>query len=256
MESRLVRSCVAAVAVTLFLASAPRADAESLTMVFHSTTGAAPTSYSFNGNTASTTPGPYYWMSQPPPNLGPPTFTTMCIELTQGLPTVGAAVGFFVVNPADAPTIGDQARADALTALYGNYFNTTWTDPATANSAGDFRAFQLAVWEIMTDGAGSSLNRFTTGNFLSDDANAAAAQSMLNTTLNDIAGGEALFQSRFPDTELVALVTDSAQDQLLMRFKKTVTASVPAPPGLILAGIGMFALLGRARWKRQPPAIV
>jgi hypothetical protein len=57
--------------------------------------------------------------------------------------------------------------------------------------------------------------------------------------------------------EVVALVAPSldplkptpGQDQIIARPR-----GIPAPPGLMLAGIEMLTLLGRARWTRRAPA--
>lgn len=241
---------LAAVVATLvaWLAAGSTARAETLSMIFDSAASGTTVSYTLGGNAASTIPGPYYWNSVPPPNSGPPAFATMCIELTQGIP--GGALGFTVVNPSTSPTINSQAKADALLALYGNFYNTAWNDPTTANSDTSYRAFQLAIWEIVTDGAGSPTNRLTTGSFQSSDGAAALAQAMLLSTLSNVAAGMANFATQFPNQELVALVSDSAQDQLLVRPKKTTVSIVPTPPGLVLAGMGMVVLLGRARWRR------
>ena len=251
MKIHPVRSLVCALAaVVALLAAESRVQAETLSMIFDSTASNTTVSYSLNGTAASTIPGPYYWNSVPPPNSGPPAFATMCIELTQGIP--GGAVAFNVVAPSSSPTINDTAKGDALVALYGNFYNTAWNDPTTANTDTSYRAFQLAIWEIVTDGAGSAANRLTTGLFRSNDTAAAIAQAMLTTTLNDIAGGQTNFTTRFPNEELVALVSESAQDQLLLRTQKTTIVSiVPTPPGLVLAGMGLVVLLGRARWRQR-----
>lgn len=230
---------VSLVAWAVFGAFGPRAAAEQIQLQFVSTTGTGSVSFSLNGNPDSSAPGPYYWNANPPPHYGTNPIATFCIDLT----TATANVTYQVVAPAAASTIGSQAKADAILALYGNYYNPVWNNPSTATSDMSFSSFQLALWELIHDFHDTGSNRMGTGIFQSTASAAATANSMLNTTLSNVAGGIANFYSKFPNFELVALVHPTAQDQLWLR-------PVPAPPAVLLAGIGLAALAGRSRWLR------
>src|SRR5438874_8152497 len=168
MKTRLLTACAAALVVSR--AGPGRAAAEFVTL-----------QYGFNGvgsvNPTVTTSlqsndpvGPLYWHDNnlpPNPNFPPPT-TTFCIELAAGqiLPSVGTNVVFGVTTLSAAPTIGTQAKADAITELYGRYYNTAWNNPATGAS-NDSIAFQLALWELTYDGkpAAGNPNDLSNGTF-------------------------------------------------------------------------------------------
>jgi hypothetical protein len=166
--------------------------------------------------------------------------STFCIELTQTIPG-GAQTYTINTDMSQSPTIGTTAKANAIEALYGN------------KSGYSNAAFQLALWELVYDGtydiANPNANFFTTGTLKSSDSTAASAQTLLHTTLNNISAGISNFNSTYSGYELVALSSPNSQDQLTLI--PTPTASVPAPPAVLLACIGMLALGGRARWTRR-----
>jgi hypothetical protein len=259
MPPRLLRLGAATVAVAGFLALSPPATAEYLTLNFQGPTtdpGNPTVSFTLNGKSYSNfSVGPFYWKqhSVPPNSNFPPPIATFCIEIdtSQPLPPVGTNTVFSVVKPADAPTIGnDSAKITAITELYGRYYDTAWNDKTKFHGSVESVAFQLALWELLYDGASSK--NLSTGNFRAPNLgdNTTTAQSMLDS-LN---GDTSRFNTRFAGYQLVALLAPAAggkeqnmvQDQLIL-------SPIPAPPGLMLAGIGMLALLGRAR-RRRPPA--
>jgi hypothetical protein len=244
MRIRLLRSFTTFVAVSLFFAAAQRASADTITLTFQHTTGATPITYSLNGSAGSAIPGPYSWTASPVPlGLSNPV-STFCIELTQ---TIGGGGQVYTINTdmSQSPTIGTTAKANAIEALYGN--KSGYTDSA----------FQLALWELVYDGtydiANPSANFFTTGSLKSSDTNVSNAQALLHTTLNDISGGINNFNSTYAGYELVALSSPNSQDQLLLMPTPPKSPAVPAPPAALLAGIGLLALGGRARWTRRTP---
>jgi hypothetical protein len=228
------------------LVLAPQASAEQIDLQFVTTTGATSVTYTYNGNSASATPGPYYWNASPPPNMGSNPIATFCIEVTQY--TLNGT--YDVVAPAAAPTIGDPAKADAIRALYGNYYNLAWNNPATAWSDPSFRPFQLALWELVYDGlynlANPGSDWLGTATFRSGSSAAGAATSMLNNTLANIPAGLSQFNTRLAGYELVALVSQSGQDQLWLR----PSSVIPAPPAILLAGLGLLVVGGRASWRK------
>ncbi len=265
MLSRLTRLTTAVLAVTGFFALAPRASAELLTLNYQGQTtspGNPTLAVTLNGTAFPNTPvGPFYWnQNQVPPNTNfPPPIATFCIELDQSqpLPPIGSNTTFSVVNPNAAPTIGNNpAKIAAIAELYGRYYQLAWNDKNTFHGSVDSAAFQLALWELVYDGAASK--NLATGNFQAPGLGTytTTAQNMLNS-LN----GSDAFNQNFGGYELIALLApatqpakpqDFVQDQLILRPKGVV----PAPPAVLLAGIGALALLGRARWTRRAPAAV
>ncbi len=259
MKSSLVRLSMATLAVAMFLGFAPSAKAELITLNYQGpTTGPGnPTlSVQLNGTTYSnTTVGPFYWaQNQIPPNSNfPPPIATFCIELdnSQPLPPLNTNTTFAAVAPSAAPTIGNNpAKITAIQELYGRYYDFAWNDKNTFHGSVASAAFQLALWELVYDGA--STKNLNAGNFQASGLGTytTTAQNMLNS-LN---GNTSLFASRFSSmTALLAPATgaksqDFVQDQLIVQ-----PGAIPTPPAVLLAGIGVFALIGRARLSRRTP---
>ena len=263
MQPRLFRLAAAIVAVAGLLAFAPRASAELITLNYQGQTtnpGSPTLAVTLGSTTYTNTPvGPFYWnQNQIPPNSNfPAPIATFCIEIdqTQPLPPIGTNTVFSVVSPASATTINSAAKAAAIAELYGRYYNLAWNDQTTFHGSLQSAAFQLALWELVYDGP--SNKDLTAGNFKAPGLvgpqgdYTATAQAMLNS-LN----GSNAFAQNFGGYELVALLApaktdptkpqDMVQDQIILRPK-----GVPAPPAVLLAGVGVLALIGRARLGRR-----
>lgn len=254
MRVRRVRLLLSAAGAALFLLAAPRAAAETLTLTYVGDSGAPPITFSkgnaSNVEASSSVPGPHYWQSSPPPNGGSNPLATFCIELTEV--TISGSL-YAVTALADSPTINGDAKATAVTALYGN--RAGYSDGA----------FQLALWELVYDGV-QDLADPTAPNFLETlDLRAPyyktvtqEAQALLNATLTDVAGGIAQFNSTHAGYSLVALVSAGSQDQLWLKFgappPRVPVGHAPAPPGVVLGGIAVLAFGLRSRWLRRPAA--
>lgn len=256
MQNRLLRLCMATFAVAALCAHVPRASAELITLNYQGQTtnpGNPTLAVTVNGTTFSNASiAPFYWTQNavPPNQSFPPPISTYCIELStnQPLPPVGTNTVFSVVS---ADSALGSATASAVGELYARYYQTAWADQSTFHGSVDSAAFQLAMWELIYDGAGSS--DLGSGNFQASGLGSytTTAQDMLSS-LN----GSVSFSDRFGDSELVALLApattdpnksqDQIQDQITIRPKP-----VPAPPALMLAGVGVLGLLGRARWNRR-----
>ncbi|MCS6865737.1 MAG: hypothetical protein RMJ56_14665 [Gemmataceae bacterium] len=255
-----IRPSIAVCAIVAFLTITPPAAAEVVTLNYQGATtnpGNPTVQVTLNSTTFSNLPvGPFYWQQNSiPPNANfPPPIATFCIEIAtnQPLPSVGTNTTFSVVRPQDAPTIGNNsAKVAALYELYGRYYDTAWENKTTFTGSTDSVAFQIAIWELIYDGASSP--SLSSGNFQASGLGTitTVAQNMLNS-LN---GDTSYFNNRFAGYELVALIapsidgksTDQIQDQLILR-------PIPAPPAALLASFGVLALLGRARWLRRTTA--
>lgn len=253
MQHRLNRLLVAAIAVTGFLALPSRASADVFINLELKGYAGGSANVEFKGDTILRPVGPFSWKDtnvDNPNTSFPPTIKTFCIELDQPLPNLTPPTATFrITDPANAPIIKSEAKADAIRALYGNYY-----DFATDSVKGGLdRAFQIALWEIIYDFGSLEGLDLTNGDF----AYLVNSQTLLDAIamLQGLSGGKEAFDRS--GYELVALVApagdgkteDKVQDQIAVRPK-----GVPAPPALLLAGFGMVALLGRARWTRRSNA--
>ena len=75
--------------------------------------------------------------------------------------------------------LGALTVANAIEALYGFYYNPAWSTQSGAQSSNSaiYSGFQLAIWEMIYDGASDSMNPnsnnfFTTGNFTAQSSSA------------------------------------------------------------------------------------
>lgn len=241
-------------AVAALLAGSPRASAESVTLRFDHMTGNPSVTTSLGNNVPT---GPFYWVENNlPPNTNfPPPTSTFCIEIGGPLPNPGSAV-FTVQLPATYAPIG-PADANAVSELYGRFYDTAWDSAAFGGSTSSV-AFQLALWEIVSDGTPTAGNpdELANGTFNTPALVGTSAYTTARDMLNALTGDTSSFASRFGDRELVTLHAPEPdgkfdwQDQIALR---PTPAVVPAPPGVVLAGIGFLGLVGRSRWLRRQP---
>ena len=218
-----------AVAAALLLVAVPAARAETITLVMEDS--GTRTTYSPNGGApTSVGVGTFRWSQPAPGNPAFPTaISTYCIDLDQYFQP-GAAHQFTVVSDLSlAPTIGGD-KAGAVTELFDRYYlnSLTSTDNATA--------FQLALWDLVYDGAAE--RSLSAGRIQASNAQAQAMLTSLGTPYanHDLAG-----------SQLTAFVSDVHQDQIGV-------TPVPAPPAVLLAGVGLLALAGRLRLTRRAVA--
>lgn len=254
MQPRLSRIAVAALAVAGFLAAAPRASAELLTLQYTGNEGGS-VNVKLDGTSYQAYPaGPFNWTNTTDGGT-PPTLKTFCIEIDQNLPTLNPPTATFRVAPVPtSPTdtnVNDADQVKAIQALYGNHYDAT----TGGAKNGQNLAFQLALWELVYDYEDTNLSG---GRFVSQATTTtnSTAQTMLDgTTGAGLATGLAAFNAG--GYELVALIApagpgaktqDQVQDQLYVRPN-----GVPAPPAALLAGVGVLALVGRSRLGRRAP---
>lgn len=232
MFVRPARPLAAAVALVGLMAFAPRAAAETINLTLNDNGNAV--TYKPNGGSSTTVNGgPFHWTQSTPLNTNYATaVTTYCIDLDQTVSKGGTYT--YTVQPdlKLAPTIGNNtAKINAITELFDRYYNSSLTSASAAT------AFQLALWELVYDGASSK--SLTAGRVQGSNA---LATSMLNSL------GTAYSNHDLAGYHLVALVSGTKQDQIMVVKDPTSPSAVPAPPGLVLAGMGFgCVLLGRLR---------
>ncbi|HEY1187186.1 MAG TPA: Cys-Gln thioester bond-forming surface protein, partial [Gemmata sp.] len=214
---------------------APRASAETINLTL-TNSGTAVTYNPYGGKSTTVNGGPFYWNQSTPLNTNYATeVTTYCIDLDQSISKGGTYTFTTQTDLKLAPTIGTDAKASAITELFDRYYNSSLT------SATNAAAFQLALWELVYDGATSK--SLTSGRI---EGTNSVAKSMLNSL------GTAYSTHDLAGYHLVALVSSSKQDQIMVVPDDCTPppSGVPAPPGLVLAGMGFGGLmLGRLRRK-------
>jgi hypothetical protein len=244
-----LRLSVAAIVVAGFVLLSSRASADtvsSLTLTFNTGT---------NGN-GQNGGGAFYWTQTTPVNTAFNTaITTYCLDVQDSIIKQPLTNSFTThTDLTKAPEIGNKpATVTAINTLYDHFYNTSLSNTTLQ------AAFQLALWDlvygssnpILTNYLSQFPNQFGTGDSATVKADAAAMLngSMWNGTEHDLA-----------NSYLVALVDSSGttpgtknrtQDQILVVPNPK---GVPAPPALMLAGIGVLALFGRARWTKRATA--
>lgn len=239
MKPRLIRLYVAALVAVGFATFSPRASADTVDTLSLSLNPSLPS----NGNGVNGG-GAFTWTQSPINSNFSTDLTTYCIQL-------GVAVrdGTFTTHTdlTQAPNI-TTGNLGAITTLYDHFYSSSFTG---ANPAVSEAAFQYALWKLVY-GSSYTIPTGTTTNQIeaAKEANYLLAGKMYNGAVyNNV-------EHDLANAYLVALVpndtsggTKPNQAQILVQPK-----GVPAPPAAMLAGIGVLALLGRARWNRRKAA--
>jgi hypothetical protein len=250
-----MRLRIAFAALAVFLAPATRAAAETVNISLDQTPLAAQVTIYYNiggvpGN-ATASPGPYIWAQSAPINSSlPATLATFCVELDQHFPT--SPTSYTLTTPA---AVVGSADAALISKLYGAHYNPAWEARGYLGSV-ESAAFQLALWELVYDGPGN-LN-LATGHVWQQGVNLTDKTTpggLAQSWLNGLSGvSNSAFDTAFPNSKLVWLTNPTYQDQLVL-VPKTPNG-VPAPPGVVLAAVGVVALAGRRLVRRPATAAV
>lgn len=159
---------------------------------------------------------------------------TWCIELTQSI-TQGSNYNYTTTDL----TAANPSWAGRLQELIAQNYQTVLSAANSITSA----AMQLAIWEVVYEPAGSSLN-LSNGNFRAGttDSDSIAAKNMAQGWLNNL--------SSSADTgkyKIVMLTSGSAQDLVTV-----LPTPIPAAALLFGSALGLGGLLQRRR--RATPA--
>ncbi|MBX3388158.1 MAG: Cys-Gln thioester bond-forming surface protein [Phycisphaeraceae bacterium] len=163
---------------------------------------------------------------------------TYCTDLTQYVTstTKTYTIEQIEIMPGSSPM--GQAKADAIRALFVAA-NGAQAIAATSNDYAT--AFQLAIWEIVTDGPSASItaSSFTTGNFRAKKTNGSALSSgVVSIATNLYATAMSYLQTGGSSNQVLGIASGSYQDQLVQ---------VPTPGAAALAGLGGLLVAGRRR---------
>lgn len=165
---------------------------------------------------------------------------TFCTDLTQYVSSNTTAYTFVPVSavPDSAPM--GSAKAAAIQ----NMYNGANGAQLASNASTDFAAaFQLAVWEVVTDynsNLGPASISLTSGSFKAKKTDGSALGSGIMTAFNTIIGY--INQSYNTNTKIVAISNNRSQDQIV-----DGQCFIPAPGAAVLAsmGLGLTALRRR-----------
>ena len=269
-----------------------RAD-QYLDLGFDTSSGAPTISLSLTGQATSNNkvtmngvePGPYFFnvVSASSGVTYTSPISTFCIQLTTGLTSTSSQYTIVTNIAASSTSIGANNAsnptgvANAIQYLFGANYNSAWANVATAQTLASSNsvaqtAFQLALWELTYDGAydislatnastnffnGSLTGQPDTLTVTGDPSAVSLANSEILSDLAAIIGNPNAGINELgiydPGETLVALTSPSYQDQLWLEPTPKVVVMTPAPPGLLLAGIGFLALVGRSRFGRRTP---
>lgn len=167
---------------------------------------------------------------------------TFCTDITQHVTSTNKVYDVVNVSQVPAGSPMGVAKAGLITSLYNVAGNNALLVAANTDLAS---AFQLAVWEIVSDfnpSAGRSSLSITNGWFNAKNTDGSALPTVianyLTTWFDAIAGGSPVTGN----SALVGLANGDAQDQII-----SVAPPIPAPGSLALAGLGLGLIARRRR---------
>jgi hypothetical protein len=228
------------VAVAAFgLATQAKAD---ITALFSGTSPYETVSTTAFGSTINGMPvGPFRFSSTSSSVADLPTnFYAFCADYFQPV-TPGQTYTFETRTFTDLPNIGSNSlKAARFQELFDRFYDVAGTN-STAGGA-----FQVAVWELLFDGASSGTPSLTSGDFQA--SNNAGVTNLAQSWLNTIDDNGAAAPSTTKN--ILGLYNSNFQDQLTI-----VPNPVPAPAGLVLLGLGGLALAARRKFAKKAEAV-
>jgi hypothetical protein len=267
MKSRRIHTLIAAV---VLLAAGGQASANPTLGLEYTGPANSSAQVSITGLGNNVYSGPYnFSVSSNPSNLNVgSSLSLFCLQYNVnialnnqmgGSPSNPGPQVIYTVNSLTSSSSPISANNGSSASQVANLLNALWYQ-YSGNS--DQTAFQLAVWELTYDGAtdikNGSANLYS-GSFSIPSSNlpSGEAASAANATkwINGLLGSSSTVstddQGLANEGTLYALTNGTYQDQLIF-VPASAPVVTPAPPGLILAGIGLVAVVGRTRLSRRP----
>lgn len=165
-------------------------------------------------------------------------WVTFCADLNQRV--TSSTRTYDVVNVAQLPDWGAMgvARANAIRDMYAFANGSQLLSTASNNLAA---AFQLAVWEVVTDYnpvVGTASLSLATGAFRATKTDGSAFSSTLMSHVNSFFGSIGVAPAGGGGVNILGLRSGTAQDQIV---------PIPAPGVFALTSLGCVCLAGRRR---------
>lgn len=162
---------------------------------------------------------------------------TYCTDLTQHVTSTRQT--YDLVTVADIPDSSPMgvAKSNAIHDLYVQAGATPLLSGANRDLTS---AFQLAIWEIVTDynpGVGLSSLNLSTGGFRATRTDGSALWSAVTSQVNTLFAAVGNVNPN-SGPSLVGLRSECAQDQVTL---------IPAPGAVALGGLGMLCMTARRR---------
>lgn len=164
------------------------------------------------------------------------THRTFCTELTEYVTSTTAEYECAMLEDAPESDPMGPVAAQAIADLYAYADGRQVTTEDTGDNRDFASAFQIAVWEVVSDydGTAGSLD-ITTGSLTIDGRYGRDLDANILAYLNDLFGAVGMNAS---GDGVFAVTRDGAQDQIVM---------VPLPTSIMLGTAGLAAIIVRRR---------
>lgn len=162
---------------------------------------------------------------------------TYCTDLAQHVTSTTKTYDVVSITLLPDGSPMGAAKANAIRSIYG----AASSSPSSSSTSNDLAtAFQLAIWEIVTDfnpaAASDGLN-IASGAFRATKTDGSALSGGVTTQLNTLLNAA---RAGLGGTDLVGIRSGQYQDQIL-------PIAVPAPGAAALASLGLLCMTGRRR---------
>ncbi len=162
------------------------------------------------------------------------SFSSFCAALTESVATNQSAI-YNVVSSGTLNSVGGSAtKVGLLQDLFDKFYDQT-------NTATGAAAFQVALWEVITDGNGSL--SLTSGDFTAKDGDSIPVANNWLASLSSSPAGPKKY-------DVLGLYSKTSQDQLI----GIPTNPIPAPPAVVL-GLVACGIIGLRRRMNASKAI-
>ncbi len=234
------RTALTTFAAGLVCALAPAAMADTVTVQYLGKGKGSNVRITWNGNSENLFAGQLrHELSNP---AGPTAislvgeFRTFCSDLAQ---RVTSTPKTYTVLPVESVPGSSPMGIDIAAAIRSLYATAGFT-AVLATASNDYAtAFQLAIWEIISDfnpGMGPASLSLTSGNFSATKTDGSPLSSNITTLAN---GFLSSFSAMLPSShQVLGLSSGTAQDQLVL---------IPTPGALAVLGLGGLMIARRRR---------